>query len=73
MKWIIDSISEEIPTLCVIDEVLRGTNTIERISASSEILINLSEKNCICIAATHDIELTSLLENSYENYHFEER
>ena len=26
------------PPLCVIDEVLRGTNTIERIAASSQIL-----------------------------------
>ena len=25
-----------------------------------------------CFAATHDIELTHLLENDYENYHFEE-
>jgi len=28
--------------LCVIDEVLRGTNTVERIAASSELLRHLS-------------------------------
>ena len=26
----------------------------------------------MCFAATHDIELTELLQGTYENYHFEE-
>ena len=55
-----------------IDEVLRGTNTIERIAASSQVLLQLAERNCICIAATHDIELTYILENCYRNVHFQE-
>ena len=55
------------------DEVLRGTNTVERIAASAEILKTMAEGNCICFAATHDIELTHLLEAVYQNYHFEEQ
>ena len=58
--------------LCFIDEVLRGTNTVERIAASSEILKNLSDAGVMCFAATHDIELTHLLEKDYTNYHFTE-
>ena len=58
--------------LCFVDEVLRGTNTVERIAASTEILRSLDKKNCICFAATHDIELTHLLTKNYDNYHFEE-
>jgi hypothetical protein len=58
--------------VCFVDEVLRGTNTVERIAASTEILNSLVSKNVICFAATHDIELTSLLEKRYVNYHFEE-
>ena len=54
------------------DEVLRGTNTIERIAASSQILKNFSRKDVLCFAATHDLELTTLLKEDYENYHFEE-
>lgn len=64
--------NKDVPILCFIDEILRGTNTIERISASKVILEQLSEDNCICFAATHDIELTKLLEGKYLNYHFEE-
>ena len=60
------------PVLCFVDEVLRGTNTVERIAASTEILKSLSRKNTLCFAATHDIELTELLEEQYDNYHFTE-
>lgn len=60
------------PLLCFVDEVLRGTNTIERIAASTQIMEKLSEKGIYCFAATHDIELTHLLEDKYDNYHFEE-
>ena len=58
--------------LCFIDEVLRGTNTVERIAASSEILKNLASNGVMCFAATHDIELTHILEDYYSNYHFTE-
>lgn len=57
--------------LCFVDEVLRGTNTIERIAASTEILKTFVNRNVTCFAATHDIELTSLLKDSLGIYHFE--
>lgn len=59
--------------LCFVDEVLRGTNTVERIAASTQILKTLSSQGVFCFAATHDLELTGLLENEFDNYHFEER
>jgi len=72
LKRILDSISGDKHILCFVDEVLRGTNTVERIAASSRILKNLAENNVMCFAATHDIELTHILEDYYSNYHFEE-
>ncbi|MDD2958927.1 MAG: hypothetical protein PHR92_10460 [Lachnospiraceae bacterium] len=60
------------PVLCFVDEVLRGTNTVERIAASSQILKYMTGSRVICFAATHDIELTHILESSYDNYHFQE-
>ena len=72
LKRILDSVDDSIPSLCFVDEILRGTNTVERIASSSEVLKSLSEDNCICFAATHDIELTYLLEDKFDNYHFEE-
>ena len=74
LKRIVDRAKEEgEPVLCFIDEVLRGTNTVERIAASTEILSLLAQKNALCFAATHDIELTELLKEQYDNYHFEEQ
>lgn len=58
--------------LCFVDEVLRGTNTVERIAASTQILKSLGGRGILCFAATHDIELTDLLEEVFDNYHFEE-
>ncbi len=61
-----------VPVLAFIDEVLRGTNTIERIAASSEILASLDRPGTLVFAATHDIELTYILEEHYTNVHFGE-
>lgn len=74
IKRILDVIAakEETKVLCFADEVLRGTNTIERIAASSQILKSLNTPDSMCFVATHDIELTGLLEKQYENYHFME-
>lgn len=60
------------PVLCFVDEVLRGTNTVERIAASTQILKSLGKAGIFCFAATHDIELTELLQEEFDNYHFEE-
>jgi DNA mismatch repair ATPase MutS len=58
--------------ICFLDEVLRGTNTVERVAAATEILKYLTGENIITLAATHDIELTYLLENDYDNHFFRE-
>lgn len=55
---------------CGIDEILRGTNTKERIAASLAILQYLSKANCLLMVATHDLELATSLDNVYDNYYF---
>lgn len=76
LKRILDAIQSSDETgrdvVFFIDEVLRGTNTIERISASNQILKFMAERVKISFAATHDIELTDLLSSQYDNYHFSE-
>lgn len=72
LKRILDSAGEEGRVLCFVDEVLRGTNTVERIAASTQILKSLQGSHILCFAATHDIELTQLLQEEYDNYHFSE-
>lgn len=73
LKRIFDALSAGEPVRAFVDEVLRGTNTAERIAASQVILESLHRKGVQMFAATHDLELTSSLADSFENYHFEEK
>lgn len=58
--------------LLFIDEILKGTNTVERLAASQAVLEELHRRDCICVAATHDLELTQRMAGSYACYHFQE-
>lgn len=73
LKRILDAADGKLPVLCFVDEVLRGTNTAERIAASSRILADMAGRKALTFAATHDIELTDILAAYYDNYHFSER
>ena len=76
VKRIIDALKDAevggFKTMCFLDELLRGTNTIERIAAGSRILKELEERGAVVFAATHDIELTDILSERFDNYHFSE-
>ncbi|MBN1410241.1 MAG: hypothetical protein JW969_05300 [Spirochaetales bacterium] len=55
----------DVPLLCLIDELLSGTNSLERVSASIAILKYLKMHNALVIAATHDVKIASLLTEDY--------
>ncbi len=71
LRRILAAAGGPLPVLCFIDEILRGTNTEERIAAASATLRYLSGQNCLCMAATHDYELIRLLDG-FSQYHFQE-
>jgi hypothetical protein len=65
--------TEQLPkTLCILDEIFRGTNTAERVAASAEVLRWLAGRGALVLAATHDDALTTMLDGAYRNYHFGE-
>ncbi|RNF38089.1 MutS-related protein [Planococcus salinus] len=72
LKRIIQLSKEKKPLISFVDEILKGTNTIERISASAAIMEWLSANKGMNIIASHDIELTEIAEGVYTNYHFRE-
>ena len=73
IKRIIDNISPEgIPIIAFIDEILKGTNTTERVAASAQVTAFLDRNNVKCVFATHDIILSKLLDKHIVNVHFEE-
>lgn len=69
---IIRDCNPNMPILCIVDEIFRGTNPVERISASVEILNYLLKNNVAVLVATHDLELTEVLKAQYECYYFTE-
>jgi hypothetical protein len=64
------SFSPAIPTLCLIDELLAGTNSTERLQASESIIRYLAGQNAFVIIATHDLELAERLNGTCDFYHF---
>ena len=72
LKRIIDEENKNTPVLCILDEIFRGTNTVERISAGIEVLKYFTSRNFCVINATHDLELANLSKGFCENYHFRE-
>ncbi len=57
--------------LILIDELFRGTNSIERVAAAKAVLGQLERNGDLVIVATHDVELLELLPE-YATYHFRE-
>jgi DNA mismatch repair ATPase MutS len=58
--------------LFLIDEIFRGTNTIERVAASTAVLHHLGRHQFV-LATTHDVELQELLADTFDMYHFSDR
>ncbi len=58
--------------LFLIDEIFRGTNTIERLATSTAVLEFLNQSNQTLVT-THDIELQYLLKNKFDSFHFSEQ
>ncbi|WP_262316676.1 MutS-related protein [Lacticaseibacillus parakribbianus] len=55
-----------------VDEILKGTNTVERIAASASIIDWLEPTAALTMVATHDSELTAILGAGVVNWHFQE-
>jgi hypothetical protein len=74
IKSIIDAVNQNKQTFILLDEILRGTNSLDRHTGSKALIQQLIKKHAIAVIATHDIEL-SKLENDFpqsiKNYHFD--
>ena len=67
--------NSDLPALCLIDEIFKGTNSADRIVGAEQALRKLSAGNAMVIVTTHDFELCELKTESgkdADNYHFEE-
>jgi Mismatch repair ATPase (MutS family) len=73
VKEMIDASEKESPSLFLLDELFKGTNTTERIAAGKAILSALNSQDNIVLVATHDLELAEFLCDEFDLYHFSEQ
>ena len=74
IKSIIDAVNENRKTFILLDEILRGTNSLDRHTGSKALIQQLIKKHAVAVIATHDIELSKLendFPSSIKNYHFD--
>lgn len=74
IKELITASKQDSPCLFILDEIFKGTNTVERVSGGKAILSYLNQDNNMVLVSTHDIELTDILsQENYKLYHFSEQ
>jgi DNA mismatch repair ATPase MutS len=66
----INQVDSEVPALLLIDELLSGTNSLERESASVAILHYLNQHNALTVAATHDVTVARGVGDVYGQHFF---
>ncbi|HVZ97609.1 MAG TPA: hypothetical protein VG847_12085 [Chitinophagaceae bacterium] len=74
LKTIIDKVNAGDKVFILLDEILRGTNSLDRHTGSVALMKQLIKHKAAAIIATHDLELATL-KNEYPeniiNYHFD--
>lgn len=73
IKEMISHSEDEHPNLFLLDELYKGTNTIERISGGKAVLSHLNQGDNLVLVSTHDLELTHLLKDEFKLNHFTEQ
>jgi len=74
MKFILDHVEQQKTTFFLVDEMLRGTNSVDKYLGSEAIIKKFIELNGNGMLATHDLQLSQLAEefpDKLKNYHFD--
>lgn len=74
LKTVIEKINNNERVFILLDEILRGTNSLDRHTGSKALIKQLIKQHAACVIATHDVELAKMKENypgHILNYHFD--
>lgn len=72
IKNMVEASRSGFQNLFLLDEMFKGTNTVERIAAGSSVLTYLNNEDNFVFISTHDLELTEYLKEGFDLYHFTE-
>lgn len=74
LKYIIDAVNNHENVFLLLDEILRGTNSLDRQIGSKALIKQLIRQQAVGMLATHDLELAGLIQDyptNIHNYHFD--
>ena len=74
LKTVIDNVNKDAKVFILLDEILRGTNSLDRHTGSEALIKQLIKHKAAAIIATHDVDLAKLKEeypDNIFNYHFD--
>ena len=74
LKSIIEAVKRKEKVFLLLDEILRGTNSLDRHTGSKALIQQLIKEDASGIIATHDLELAELITTypvNIHNYHFD--
>jgi DNA mismatch repair ATPase MutS len=60
LRYLLDLLEQGIPLFVILDEILRGTNSIDKLSGSRGFVRRLMNYPCSGLIATHDLKLTEI-------------
>ncbi len=76
IKLVFDLTGGPVPVLFLLDELLSGTNSHDRLVGTRFVVRSLAERGAMGMVSTHDLALTKIPETMGEraaNFHFEDR
>jgi DNA mismatch repair ATPase MutS len=74
LEIILKKVRAHEPVFLLLDEILRGTNSLDRHAGARALIRTFVEEGAVGILATHDLELTGMekeLPEALVNYHFD--
>ena len=74
LKQLLGSLRQDVPSLIILDEILKGTNSLDKLNGSRLFLEHISGLNVTGVIATHDLELSKMEDEKpqlFHNYCFE--
>ncbi|MFC4261959.1 hypothetical protein ACFOWM_03650 [Ferruginibacter yonginensis] len=74
LKTVIEKVNAGEKVLILLDEILRGTNTLDRHTGSKALIQQIIKQKAAAILATHDVDLAALQQqypHQIMNYHFD--
>ena len=74
LQTIIEAVKANKKVFILLDEILRGTNSLDRHTGSKALIKQLIHQHAVAIIATHDVELANMetdFPQAISNYHFD--